>query len=169
MRFITVRATVLALTIVGVGAVPGGAGQQQPPMPPGMTPAIMKMMNTPLKGHPAGLPSTMNPVGGCIPAMGYHYVNSKNWPAGPIYGYYNGKPVFTEIMPSKKAFDSGMNLDDALKPLPGYHIDHVDIWYETNGHPGYAAPHYDIHAWYVPHAAHMTFCKNASGKRPVFV
>jgi hypothetical protein len=32
-----------------------------------------------------------------------------------------------------------------------------------------AMPHYDIHAWYIPHTAHMTFCKNLTGKRPSFV
>src|SRR5665213_2116457 len=63
-------------------------------LPPGMTPAIMKMMMTPGVAHPPGLPKDLVPVAGCIPAMGYHYVNQKNWPMGPIYGYYNGKPVF---------------------------------------------------------------------------
>ena len=151
-------------------AMPASSAKPAPmQMPPGMTPQIMKMMNTPLKAKPKGLPSDVGPVGGCIPAMGYHYVNSKKWPFGPIYGYYEGKPVFTEIMPSKKQFDSGMNVDDMLKPLPGYRIDHVDIWYETSGHPGYLTPHYDIHAWYVPHAEHMKYCGNKSGKRPAFV
>ena len=138
-------------------------------MPPGMTPAIMKMMMTPGAAHPKGLPKDVEPYSGCIPAMGFHYAAKKDFPLGPIYGYYQGKPIFTEIMPSKAAFEKGMDLDNVLKPLPGYKIDHVDIWYEPAGHPGMAAPHYDIHAWYIPHKTHMTFCKNASGKRPAFV
>jgi len=169
MRTFGARSLSFGLFLALVGAVPGAAQQSPPAMPPGMTPEVMKMMNTPLKGNPKGLPAGVKPVGGCIPSMGYHYVKPTSWPAGPIYGYYNGKPVFTEIMPSKKEFDAGLNLDDKLKPLPGYRIDHVDIWYEVNGHPGYAVPHYDIHAWYIPHSEHMTFCKNPSGKRPVFV
>ena len=169
MTTLPARVFFFALAITLAGAATAGAEPKRPAMPPGMTPEIMKMMDTPLKGKQHGLPSDVTPAAGCIPSMGYHYVNSKNWPFGPIYGYYNGKPVFTEIMPSKKAFDAGMNLDNALKPLPGYKIDHVDIWYETNGHPGYPSPHYDIHAWYIPHSQHMTFCKNVSGKRPVFV
>jgi hypothetical protein len=169
MRTFGARSLCFGLFLALVGAVPGAAQHSPPAMPPGMTPEIMKMMNTPLKGNPQGLPPGVKAIGGCIPSMGYHYSKPTNWPAGPIYGYYNGKPVFTEIMPSKKEFDAGLNLDDKLKPLPGYHIDHVDIWYEVNGHPGYATPHYDIHAWYIPHSAHMTFCKNPSGKRPVFV
>lgn len=168
MRRFTARVLACALIAVFAGTVPA-ATQDKPAMPPGMTPEIMKMMETPLKAKPHGLPAGVTPVGGCIPAMGYHYVKSSQWPAGPIYGYYDGKPVFTEIMPSKKEFDAGLNLDDKLKPLPGYKIDHVDIWYEPVGHPGYTQPHYDIHAWYVPHAQHMTYCKNTSGKRPVFV
>ncbi len=169
MRTLVARSFSFVVVVALAVSVPAAAQQKNSAMPPGMTPEVMKMMNTPLKGHPTGLPSGVSPVGGCIPAMGYHYAKPSDWPGGPIYGYYNGKPVFTEIMPSKKEFDAGLNLDDKLKPLPGYHIDHVDIWYETNGHPGYSVPHYDIHAWYVPHSVHMTFCKNASGKRPVFV
>jgi hypothetical protein len=155
-------------------AAPSGEPMKMPPgepmkMPPGMTPEILKMMMSPGAPHPKGLPVDVVPVAGCIPAMGYHYVNQKNWPEGPIYGSYNGKPIFTEMMPTKAKFESGFDMNDSLKPLPGYKIDHVDIWYEPNGHPGMATPHYDIHAWYVSHAEHMKYCKNASGKRPAFV
>jgi len=145
-----------SLLTLGFGtiAICGPAVAQDKPMalPPGMTPAIMKMMMTTGPMHPKGLPADVVPVAGCIPAMGYHYAVPKNWPTGPIYGWYNGKPVFTEVMLTKTAFETGVNMDDILKPLPGYHIDHVDI-----------------HAWYIPHSAHMTFCKNPSGKRPIFV
>jgi len=169
-RFTTLVGLLLSVGMFAV-SVPAVAQEKAMPMPPGMTPAIMKMMMTPGAPHPKGLPADVVPVAGCIPAMGYHYVSQKNWPTGPIYGYYNGKPVFTEVMLTKKAFAStaGVNMDEILKPLPGYHIDHVDIWYEPNGHPGMTVPHYDIHAWYIPHSAHMTFCKNPSGKRPQFV
>ena len=139
------------------------------PMPPGMTPAIMQMMTKPGPAHPAGLPKDVVPVAGCIPAMGYHYAAGKNWPQGPVYGWYNGKPVFTELMITKDKFEKGFAIDNALKPLPGYKIDHVDIWFEPHGHPGMSDPHYDIHAWYIPHSQHMTFCGNKSGKRPAFV
>lgn len=141
------------------------AGQK---LPPGMTPALMQQMMKPGPAHPAGLPLDVSPVAGCIPSMGFHYVRGKDWPMGPIYGWYKGKPVFTEVMPTKAQFDAGFDSNN-IKPLPGYSIDHVDIWYEPHGHPGMAAPHYDIHAWYVPHSEHMTFCGNKSGKRPAFV
>lgn len=145
------------------------SAQDHPKLPPGMTPEIMKMMETPGPPHPAGLPKDVVPVAGCIPAMGYHYVAGKNWPRGPIYGSYKGKPIFTEIMIEKTAFENGFNIDGALKPLPGYKIDHVDIWFEPHGHPGMEAPHYDIHGFYVSHAEHMKYCNNKSGKRPNFV
>jgi hypothetical protein len=101
--------------------------------------------------------------------MGFHYAKAKDWPFGPIYGYYNGKPVFTEIMVAATKFKTGSSWNDQLKPLPGYTINHVDIWYEAHGHPGYLVPHYDIHAWYIPHAEHMKFCGNTSGKKPAFL
>jgi hypothetical protein len=156
-----------AQTIPPNPEMPKGAAPQQ--LPPGMTPQIMKMMMTDGPKHPAGLPRDLVPYGGCIPSMGYHYAKPKAAPFGPIYGWYNGKPVFTEIMVDTKLFASGKSWDKQLAPLPGYKIDHVDIWYEAHGHPGYTIPHYDIHAWYIPHNAHMTFCGNTSGKKPVFV
>jgi hypothetical protein len=156
---------------VALSVSPSVAQDKGMAMPPGMTPELMKMMMTPGAPHPKGLPVDVVPVAGCIPSMGYHYASAKNWPTGPIYGYYKGKPVFTEVMLTQKAFasESGVNMDAILKPLPGYTINHVDIWFEAHGHPGMTTPHYDIHAWYIPHSEHMTFCKNASGKRPTFV
>ena len=144
------------------------ASAPAPALPPGMTPAMMQMMMKPGPAHPAGLPKDVVPVGGWIPSMGYHYAKPTDWPMGPIYGWYKGKPVFTEVMPTKEQFAKGFDLNN-IKALPGYTIDHIDIWEEPHGHPGMEAPHYDIHAWYIPHAKHMTFCGNTSGKRPSFV
>jgi hypothetical protein len=141
--------------------------QQQ--LPPGVTAEYMKFIMTPLKAHPAAMPMDTKGIGGCIPTMGYHYAKPKNWPFGPIYGYYKGKPVFSEVMISKADFDAGKSWNDLLKPLPGYHIDHVDIWFEPNGHPGYETPHYDIHAWYMSGRRYMYFCRNKSGQKPAWL
>jgi len=140
-----------------------------PPLPPGMTPAVYKMIMTPGQPHPPGLPADVVPELGCIPTMGFHYAAPGNWPIGPIYGWYNGKPTFTEVMLPQSAFDKGMSWTDVLKPLPGYQIDHVDIWFEPHGHPGYAVPHYDINAWYVGTQSHMYWCGNTSGKKPAWL
>ncbi len=146
-----------------------GAAATPPKLPPGMTPQAFKMIMTPGPQHPAGLPSDVKPWFGCIPTMGYHYVSDKNKPFGPIYGWYNGKPIFTELMITPEQLKAGKNWDDVLKPLPGYHVDHVDIWFEPQGHPGFPVPHYDVHAYYVPHSVHMHYCGNASGKKPAWL
>ena len=125
----------------------------------------MKMMMTPGKPNPKGLPPGMTSVSGCIPTMGFHYARGKNFPFGPIYGYYRGKPVFIEVMPTVAQFNAGFNTND-IKARPGYKIDHIDSWYEKNGQPGLTVPHYDIHAYYVSHAEHMKYCQNPSGTRP---
>jgi hypothetical protein len=162
----------LSVTLAA-GLLAATPASKAPPMgklPPGMTPAILQMMMTLPKGpHPSVMPAGTVPVSGCIPTMGYHYAKPSNFPFGPIYGYYNGKATFTEVMVDKGLFEKGSSWNEILKPLPGYKIDHVDIWYESHGHPGYTIPHYDIHAWYIPHAQHMTFCGNTSGKRPAFL
>jgi len=159
----------LVVAVLAIGTTSASFGQDAMKMPPGMTPAIMKMMMTPGKPHPPGLPPGVSPLMGCIPAMGYHYGKNADLPFGPIYGYYNGKPVFTEIMVSRARLMAGESWDGVLKPLPGYTINHVDIWWEPHGHPGYLVPHYDIHAWYVPHAEHMKYCGNTSGTKPAFL
>jgi len=137
-----------------------------PQLPPGMTPQVFKQLMSPGPAHPAGLPADVKPWFGCVPTMGYHYVSDKNKPLGPIYGWYNGKPIFTEVMITPQQLAAGKSWDDVLKPLPGYKIDHVDIWFEAHGHPGFPVPHYDLHAWYVPHSQHMYYCGNKSGKKP---
>lgn len=112
------------------------------------------------KTHPAGIPADAILVSPCVQAMGEHWANPKNLPFGPIYGVYNGKPVFSEIMIDKKAFAAGKSFVETLKPLPGYAINHVDVEYVPYGHAGYPIPHYDIHAYYVSHAVHKAFCPN---------
>jgi hypothetical protein len=112
------------------------------------------------KVHPAGIPADALLVSPCVKGMGEHWANPKDLPLGPIYGTYRGKPVFTEIMIDKKAFAAGRSYLDMLRPLPGYTINHVDVEYVPYGHAGYPIPHYDLHAYYVPHAVHEAFCPN---------
>ena len=112
------------------------------------------------KVHPAGIPAAAVLVSPCVRGMGEHWANLKNLPLGPIYGTFRGKPVFSEIMIDKKAFAAGRSYLNLLKPLPGYTIDHVDVEFVPYGHAGYPIPHYDLHAYYVPHAVHEAFCPN---------
>jgi len=160
---------IAVIAVLALAAPTSSLAQDAMKLPPGMTPEIMKMMMTPGPTDPPGLPSGLVPVMGCIPSMGYHYEKAGDGSFGPFYGYYNGKPIFTEIMVSAEMFASGKSWDEQLKPLPGFTINHVDIWWEPHGHPGYLVPHYDIHAWYVPHAEHMKYCGNTSGTKPDFL
>lgn len=108
---------------------------------------------------PKPIPSNYVQVSPCVPTMGDHYANPKSPLDGTtIYGTYEGKPVFTEIMLTPKDFAAGKSWENVLKPLPGYAIDHVDIEYLPHGHPGMPFAHYDLHAYYVAHATHMEFC-----------
>jgi hypothetical protein len=166
MRLFFPKVLVACATVALFASAAQAGTSAQPPLPPGMTQAEYKMMMTPGPAHPAGLPDNVVPFNGCIPTMGYHYAAPGKFPLGPVYGWYNGQPTFTEIMVPKAAFEKGTNWDEVLRPLPGHEIDHVDIWYEAHGHPGYMVPHYDIHAWYVPHSVHMRFCGNSSGQKP---
>jgi hypothetical protein len=109
--------------------------------------------------HPAGIPADAVLLSPCIATMGEHWASPKDLPLGPIYGVWQGKPVFTEIMISVKQLQQGFSYAD-IHALPGYTIDHIDFKYEPNGHPGFPVPHYDLHAYYVTPAVQATICPN---------
>ncbi|HVA28113.1 MAG TPA: hypothetical protein VNF68_08030 [Candidatus Baltobacteraceae bacterium] len=109
------------------------------------------------KVHPAGIPADALMLSPCIASMGEHWANPKNLPTGPIYGVWQGKPVFSEIMVSVKQLDHGFSWDN-LRALPGYTIDHVNFEFEPHGHAGFPVPHYDVHAYYVSPAAEAKIC-----------
>lgn len=131
-----------ALLFVGALTSAAAIAQQLPPQP---------------KVRPAGIPQDAVMVSPCVASMGEHWAALKNLPTGPIYGVYQGKPIFSEIMVTKDQLDKGFSYDN-LRPLPGYKIDHVNVNFEPNGHEGLPVPHYDIHAYYVSYAEQAKIC-----------
>lgn len=109
------------------------------------------------KVRPAGIPAKAMLLSPCVAGMGEHWGIPQQLPMGPIYGVWNGKPVFTEIMLTTAQLEHGISYDD-LRALPGYHIDHVNVEYEPHGHEGLPVPHYDIHAYYVSVAVEKSIC-----------
>lgn len=89
--------------------------------------------------------------------MGEHWADPKVGPTGLIYGTYQGKVIFSEIMVPKAQLDKGFSYYN-LKALPGYTIDHVNLEYHPRGHEGMPIPHYDVHAYYISHAAQLKIC-----------
>ena len=140
------RIAFLAALFVAVpmaaAAAPAPTGMQLPPQP---------------KVRPAGIPEDAVMVSPCVATMGEHWVNLKNAPLGPIYGTWQGKPVFTEIMVSVEQLQQGFSYAN-IHALPGYTIDHVDFKFEPKGHEGFPVPHYDVHAYYVSPAVQAQIC-----------
>jgi hypothetical protein len=67
-------------------------------------------------------------------------LGKKNLPLGPIYGVWNGKPIFSEIQVSVKQLQDGLSYVN-LPALPGYRIDHVDFEYvPPSGQASFPAP-----------------------------
>lgn len=131
----------LALSLAAAPALARPNAMQLPPQP---------------KIRPEGIPAAYVMVSPCVPSMGEHWADPQNLQA-PIYGTDRGKVVFSEIMVPKAQFEKGFNYLN-LRALPGHTINHVDIEYEPHGHPGMPIAHYDIHAYYVAHPAHMAYC-----------
>jgi hypothetical protein len=109
------------------------------------------------KVHPTFLPTDTVMLTPCIATMGEHWANPKNMPTGPIYGTYQGKPTFTEIMVTVDQLKKGFSWAD-IRPLPGYKIDHIDFEFEPNGHVGLPVPHYDLHAYYISFEDEQKIC-----------
>jgi len=143
MRFLAILALVctVALTAARAGAQPSVSLPAQPAV------------------HPAGVPADAMLVSRCIATMGEHWANLKDLPMGPIYGVWQGKPVFTEIMIPVSQLQNGFSYSN-IHALPGYTIDHVDFEFEPHGHEGMPVPHYDLHAYYVTPAVQATICPN---------
>ncbi|HZZ00055.1 MAG TPA: hypothetical protein VFE36_10810 [Candidatus Baltobacteraceae bacterium] len=140
-RIAFLAALLFAVPIV-VSAAPVAGGMQLPPQP---------------KVRPAGMPKDAVMVSPCVATMGEHWIDLRNAPLGPIYGTWQGKLVFTEIMVTVKQLQEGFSYAN-IRALPGYTIDHVDFKFEPNGHAGLPVPHYDVHAYYVSPAEEANIC-----------
>jgi len=141
-RIAFLAALLFAVPIAAWAAPEPPAGMQLPPQP---------------KVRPAGMPADAVMVSPCIATMGEHWINPKDAPLGPIYGTYQGKVVFSEIMVSVEQLQQGFAYAN-LRPLPGYSIDHVDFRFEPKGHEGFPVPHYDLHAYYISPAEQAKIC-----------
>jgi hypothetical protein len=143
VRFVAALVFASALTAIpALADTTGPAGAMQlPPQP---------------KVRPAGMPAGYLMVSPCVAGMGEHWANPENL-SEPIYGTWQGKIVFSEIMMPLSKLQSGVSLAD-LQALPGYTIEHIDFKFEPNGHPGMTEPHYDLHMYYVSAADQAAIC-----------
>ncbi len=144
IRFIAAAAFAVTL---GTAELVAAAAPSAPALPP--QPAT----------HPIGIPAGALLVSPCIATMGEHWAQLKDLPMGPIYGVWQGKPVFTELMVTLTQLQQGFSYAN-IRALPGYAIDHVDFEFEPHGHEGLPVPHYDVHAYYVSAAEQAAICPN---------
>jgi len=121
------------------------------------TGAIASAAAAPPKVRPVGMPADAVMVSPCVAHMGEHWIAMKNAPVGPIYGTYQGKIIFTEIMVTMEMLQKGFSYAN-IRALPGHTIDHIDFEFEPKGHAGMPFPHYDVHAYYISPAAVEAIC-----------
>jgi len=99
------------------------------------------------------LPEGSIKVSDTVPAMGEHWGNPQagELPIGPFYGVHNGKLVFLEYMIGQDDFEQGVNHVNlnGMKGVPSPEVVQVDVEYQPAGHPGFEAPHYDIHLYFI--------------------
>ncbi|MFC5469312.1 hypothetical protein ACFPPD_11320 [Cohnella suwonensis] len=99
------------------------------------------------------LPEGSVKISEVVPAMGEHWANPQagELPVGPIYGVYDGKLVFLEYMIAQDDFVKGKSLINlrGMKGVPSPAVVQLDAEFQPQGHPGFEAPHYDIHAYFI--------------------
>lgn len=100
-----------------------------------------------------------------VPGMGQHWGLPGELPLGPIYGVEKGKLVFIEQMISQEDFVNGVSYTNipGMKGLPSQPIEHSDIEFVPQGHPGFEVPHFDIHHYFVTHEEHLEFSMPEEG------
>ena len=148
------RVSLVALMIlIGMFTLIVLAQQDAPPAP---TPDQLQAMAE--RAENLGLPEGVIQISPCVPTMGEHWANPADMPLGPIYGVMGDEVVFVEIMPSQEDFAQGKSWLEVLVPVADKTIHHVDFEFLPGGHEGYEVPHYDIHAYFVPHEDHVAFC-----------
>lgn len=99
------------------------------------------------------LPEGSIKISEVVRAMGEHWANPQagELPVGPVYGVHNGKLVFLEYMIAQEDFVKGNNLVNlnGMKGVPSPAVVQLDLEFQPQGHPGFEAQHYDIHAYFI--------------------
>ncbi len=119
------------------------------------------------------LPSGTVQLTPTVPGMGEHWANPEDMPLGPIYLVYQGEVIGIEYMYSEDMLSEvsiptpeGDEIFEELANLGVDHqVDHIDVGFMSDGHEGFEGPHWDIHAYYVAHAEHMSI----PGQAPIVV
>lgn len=103
-------------------------------------------------------PAGFKQEGPCVAAMGIPYAREGEWPLGPILGYdEQGNLIFLGYMITQKEFQEGVSWE-SLPGIAGRTIDHIDITFMPEGHPGHEVPHYDIHLYFISLEAKARIC-----------
>ena len=90
----------------------------------------------------------------CVRYMGEHWANPADGSMGPIYNVYKGRLMAIEYAVAHEDFMMGKEWSDLTfrywdQPLT---IVQASFDFQPRGHPGYLAPHYDLHFYLVTHA-----------------
>jgi hypothetical protein len=88
-----------------------------------------------------------------VPAMGEHWANPSDMPVGPIYLVYKGDVIGLEFMVNNSLMENVTSPTENYMEIAGLpvntRVDHMDIEFMPQGHPGYTVPHYDVHLYFI--------------------
>lgn len=153
-------AGVLGAALAGRGVPEVAADQKHGAAPSGVAATWQYRWSERLRSpnpaaRPQGLPEDFVPIGDHQKYKTQHWVKPKDWPVGPTIQSREGEVVSVEFRIAKRDFERGFSwglvYPEALRHLP---VDHVDIDMVGAGHFGFEIPHYEVHAYFVPHSAH---------------
>lgn len=134
----------IAAFIIAVIACLGGyfAGRQS-------TPKTKKAITASLAEAPLSIPPDATIISQCAIGRGTQYAKPKDLPFGPVYNSYQGKVIGIEFMVGKDDL-TAQNKSFLDLPLINQKYDHVNIGLLSQGHSGFASPHYHVDIMMVP-------------------
>jgi len=102
----------------------------------------------------SGLPPGLVQLSPHVPGMGEHWADPRDLPLGPVYCVMEGRVTCMEFMLAQKDLLEGKSFEELrpwpVKEAPQPAMDHMEFNFMPKGHPGFEAPHYDVHMYFVP-------------------
>jgi hypothetical protein len=153
----TAATALLAVALMG-GASAASAHALEEPVVPAVSevqdatqPLVQRLAHLP----PASdLPSGVVQISPHVPGMGEHWADPRDLPLGPIYCVMEGRVTCMEFMIAQQDLQSGRSFEQlqpwVLDGVPQPSVDHMNLDFMPQGHPGFDVPHYDVHMYFVP-------------------
>lgn len=152
-----ISAYVLALFALIIGIILGYFYNAEAPQ------VKVRTISNPVSTEEITIPKDAVIVSQCSNTQGTVYMRPNDIPNGPLYMVNKGKVIGLEYMVNKDQLIAGHRLDNLL----GFNmkVDHINVYYEPEGHAGNIMPHFHIDYYTVSRATEQQIaCSDQQSK-----